>query len=231
MRSPPQSTPTRGRVSAVGLGVASVILAAVLVLGGCAGSEDRLNGTSPTALEPLSRTQAGGVVVGVVFESPRTLDEVRTIGSGLGGDLIALYGTDYACVRPITGGAPDWRPEPSRFAYVDAESIRERRIAAVDAGLSPPITGWLIAESYWLHWEDQWTKAQEPGVLFEAAAVYVLEATVDGLREDPRFRAVEVIPHRRTDSLDPSFPGELLLESEEFGEGLLSDPAPPDCGS
>lgn len=125
---------------------------------------------------------------------------------------------------------PDWLPEPSRFAYADAGSIRERRIAAVDAGLSPPITGRLIAESYWLHWEDQWVKAQDPGVLFEAAAVYVHEASVDGLREDPRFRAVEFIPHRRTDSLDPSFPGELLLESEEFGQGLLSDLAPPDCG-
>lgn len=179
--------------------------------------------------DPFSRSDPGGVVVGVVFDHPLTLNEALAFGPGLGGDPIAVFRTDYACVRPITWGGPDWVPEPSRFAYVEAERIRERRIAAVNAGLSPPISGWSIAESYWLHWEDQWRKAQKTGVLVEALAVYVPEDSVDGLADDERFRSVEIVPHRRTDSLDPDFLGELLLDSEDFPPGVLSQPDAPTC--
>jgi hypothetical protein len=178
---------------------------------------------------PQSRTEPGGVVVAVVPREPMPLEAALALGPELGGDVIAVFRTDYACVRPATGGLPEWSPEPSRFAYVEAGGIRERRLATVDSGLSPPITGWLIAESYWLHWEDQWEQAQRPGVTFDAVAVYVPEVVAGALAADPRFQEVVELPHRRTDSLDPSYAGELLLQSEELPPGILG-PAPiPDC--
>jgi hypothetical protein len=185
--------------------------------------------TTPTGA--LSRLAPGGEVVGLVPNVPLTLDEVRGLGGDLGGDVIAVFRTDYTCIRPLTFGAPEWEPEPSRFAYMDAGGIRERRMAAVDAGLSPPITGWHIAESYWLHWEDQWARAQDPGVEFEALAIYLPAGSATTLSDDPRFAAVTVLPSRRTDSLSPDFSGELLLETEEFTGGSLSSPPIPDCAS
>ena len=195
------------------------------------------NGDTPTAATsrpgpsagPIARDDPSGVVAGLVLKEPISLDEARSLGAELGGDLIALYRTDYACVQPITGGMLDWEPEPSRFTYVDASKIRERRVAAVEAGLSPPITGWLIAESYWEHWEDQRTRAKEPRVRFEAMAIYLPEDALAAAGTDTRFRAAEVIPHSRTDSLSPDYPGELLLESENFLPGILTEPPPIDC--
>jgi hypothetical protein len=184
-----------------------------------------------TLADAMSRLTPGGEVAGLVLKDVLTLDEVRELGADLGGDLIAVFRADYACVRPITFGAPEWEPEPSRFSYVDAEDIRARRVAAVDAGLSPPITGWAIAESYWLHWEDQWNRAQDSGVAFEAVAVYLPPGSVERLSDDPRFTAATLLPSRRTDTLSPSFAGELLLETEEFPPDLLSSPPTPDCGS
>ena len=87
-----------------------------------------------------------------------------------------------------------------------------------------------ISVSYWEHWEDQWEQAQKPGVLFEAMALYVREAWLGSLRSDERFRAVEIIEHRRTDSLSPDYPGELLLEWEGFPEGHLSTPSTTGAG-
>jgi hypothetical protein len=232
----------RGRTPAMPL--LGVVLVAVFAIGlsACSSTSttvasgpaapETLPDDSTTVVTPtLSRLTAGGEVVGLVMREPLSLERVREVGAGLGGDVIAVFRTDYACVRPITFGAPDWVAEPSRFAYVDAHGIRERRIAAVDRGLSPPITGWAIAESYWLHWEDQWSQAQETGTTFEAAAVYLPAGSSEDLSADPRFKAVVALPSRRTDSLSPDFPGELLLESEEFPPGLLSEPPIPDCGA
>ena len=147
--------------------------------------------------EPITREDPSGVVAGLVFNEPISLDEARSVATGLRGDAIALYRTDDALVRPttvVTDAAGGWQSEPSRFAYVDAGKIRERRVASINAGLSPPITGWSISESYWEHWKDQWARAQDPGVRFEALGLYVPKSAVEALRADPRFRGVEIVP-------------------------------------
>ena len=179
---------------------------------------------------PFSREDPSGVVAGLVLSEPVALDEARVLGSDLGGDLIALYRTDYVWVPDINTGAPMQELEPicSRFTYVDAARIRERRLTAEAAGLAPPTMGMHISASYWEHWEEQWRQAQEPGVLFEALALYVSQDALELLRSDTRLRAVEVIEHRRTDSLAADYPGELLLWSEGFPGGRLTEPALPE---
>jgi hypothetical protein len=119
--------------------------------------------------------------------------------------------------------------EPTRFAYVDAEGIRERRLAT-SGSLAPPITGIHISQSYWDRWEDQWAQAQGDGVLVEAVAVYLPQDLPAG-GPPAGFEAMVALSSRRTDTLDPAaYAGELLLESEDFPAGYLSDPEPPTCG-
>ena len=201
------------------LGALGLIAAAWLVgCGDYAGSGSSQPGPSARA---ITREDPSGVVAGLVFKQPVSLDEARSLGRELAGDLIAVYRTDYAAVQPITNGMPDWEPEPSRFAYVDAGQIQEGRLAAIEAGDAPPITGFHISASYWEHWEDQWRHAQEPGVRFEAVALYLRESSLAAARSDPRFRAVEIIPHRYL----PDY-REVVLESEGFPPGRLSEPPP-----
>jgi hypothetical protein len=212
------------------LGVPFVLaIVAVFLLAGCGDGATTATSQAGSSLGPITREAPSGVVAGLVLKQPVSLDEARLLAGELGGDLIALYRTDHVCVQPITMGMPEWRPEPSRFAYFEAEKIRERRLAATNAGLSPPITGMHISVSYWEHWEDQWTQAQASGVRFEAVGIYLSEEALAAARSDSRFRAVEAIPHRRTDSLSPDYPGELLLESEAFPPGILTEPKPIDC--
>lgn len=174
----------------------------------------------------------GCALYGLVLPGPLLLEEALTAASGLPGVPIAVYRRDPVCVLEVSmlpPGAPGSETlVASRFAYVDAEGIRQRRLAT-SGSVAPPITGMHISESYWNHWEDQWARAQEPGVLIEAVAVYLpAESVADGA--PPGFRAVVRIPWRRTDSTDPSYAGELLVESEGFPAGYLSEPAPLDCG-
>ncbi len=112
---------------------------------------------------------------------------------------------------------------------MDAEGIRQRRLAT-SGSVAPPITGMMISESYWNRWEDQWAQAQEEGVLVEAVAVYLPTALVaDGPPHG--FRAIVRVPWRRTDTLDPAvYAGELLVESEDFPAGYLTQPAALTCG-
>lgn|GEM_PF-1690609 len=173
----------------------------------------------------------GCAVYGLVLPAPAPTAEALEAVAGLPGVAIALWRADFACVLDISMGPPG-EPVPtypSRFAYVDAAGIRERRMAT-SGDLAPPITGLHISESYWNHWEDQWDKAQEAGVLVEAVAVYLpREVVADG--PPAGFRALVRVPWRRTDTLDPAvYPGELLLESEEFPAGYLSEAAPVACG-
>jgi hypothetical protein len=148
----------------------------------------------------------------------------------LPGVPVAVWRVDFTCTLQASMGAPGPVPtEPTRFAYVDAEGIRERRLAT-SGDLAPPITGIHISQSYWDRWEDQWAQAQQPGVLVEAVAVYLpAELVADG--PPPGFRALVRLPWRRTDTLDASvYAGELLLESEDFPAGYLSEPEPLACG-
>lgn len=201
---------------AVGL-VAVIAVVVSLVLGG-----------SPTC----TRTDTGScTLLGLVFSEPLPLDEALSTAEAFGGEAIAVYRTDAVCVPAISFQPVPVEPpelEASRFAYVDAWEIRDRRIEAIDAGLAPPITGLQTSVTYWNQWNDEWRQALKGGVLIAAVALYTNEqpATISAA---PTISTVAVVPWRRTDSLSPSYPGELLVESKAFPGGDLP-PAPPiDC--
>ena len=147
--------------------------------------------------------------------------------AGLPGVAVAVWRTDFACTLQASMGAPGPVPtEPTRFAYVDAEGIRERRLAT-SGSVAPPITGIHISQSYWDRWEDQWAQAQEAGVLVEAVAVYLPAGSGGRRAPRPASGPWSAVPWRRTDTLDPAvYAGELLLESEDFPAGYLSEPEP-----
>ncbi len=187
-------------------------------------------GTTPTTAAACGYYDVEGCALyGLVLAAPRPTAEALAAVAGLPGVAIAVWRADFTCTLQANMGAPGPVPtEPTRFAYVDAGGIRERRLAT-SGDLAPPITGIHISESFWNKWEDQWAQAQEGGVLVEAVAVYLpRELVADG--PPAGFRAVVRLPWRRTDTLDPSvYPGELLLETEDFPAGYLSEPEPLAC--
>lgn len=221
------------------------VLVVGLLWGACgdgAGSPTPSESTSTTAgptstvITPPSRCDyydvPGCALFGWVLAEPMPTDDALAVVAGLAGPAIAVWRSDLACVLEVTmlppGGPGSGTRVPSRFAYVDAAGIRERRLAT-SGSVAPPITGMFISESYWNHWEDQWDQAQQAGVLVEAVAVW-LPADPIPPRAPAGFRAIVPVPWRRTDSIDPSYAGELLLESEEFPAGYLGEPAPVVCG-
>ena len=119
--------------------------------------------------------------------------------------------------------------EPTRFAYVDAGGIRERRLAA-SGDLAPPITGIHISESFWNKWEDQWAQAQEAGVLLEAVAVYLpRELVADG--PPAGFRAVVRLPWRM---MKPSSRNRLERSDSDPAAGAAAGgtmAVPGSCGA
>jgi len=187
-------------------------------------------GTTPTTAAACGYYDVEGCALyGLVLAAPRPTAEALVAVADLPGVPIAVWRTDFTCTLQANMGAPGPVPtEPTRFAYVDAGGIRERRLAT-SGDLAPPITGIHISESFWNKWEDQWAQAQEAGVLVEAVAVYLpRELVADG--PPAGFRAVVRLPWRRTDTLDPSaYPGELLLDSEGFPAGYLTEPDPLAC--
>jgi hypothetical protein len=214
------------------------VAVAVLVSTGC-GDDGSVFGSVPdtagssTGWERCAREDVEGcTLIGVVFTEPMPLGEVLAAAESFGGEAIAVYRTDAVCVPDISFTAfPADPPEQvaSRFAYVDAEGIRERRLEANNAGLSPPITGRHISESYWNQWEEEWRLAQQEGVMIAAVALYTAADSAATIARDAGVATVVTVPSRRTDSLDPSYSGELLVESKDFPPGHL-DPAPSiDC--
>ncbi|NIR35424.1 MAG: hypothetical protein GWN79_03605 [Actinobacteria bacterium] len=164
-------------------------------------------------------------MLGLRLDPPLPLDDALAVAADVGGTAIAVYRTDAVCVPAVQFSAAA-EPErvASRFAYVDAEDIAERRLDAVDGGLAPPISGFHISQSYWDAWEAEWRAAQRTGVLIEGVAVWIGD---DATVADPRVAETVLLTWRRTDSLDPSYPGELLMDSEAFPG--LSRPADPGC--
>ena len=173
---------------------------------------------------------AGCALYGLVLPAPLPTADALDAVAGLPGVAVAVWRADFACTLQASMGAPGPVPtEPTRFAYVDAEGIRERRLAT-SGSLAPPITGIHISQSYWDRWEDQWAQAQGDGVLVEAVAVYLPQDLAAG-GPPAGFEAMVALPWRRTDTLDPAaYAGELLLESEDFPAGYLGDPEPLTCG-
>ena len=171
----------------------------------------------------------GCALYGLVLPAPAPTATALVAVADLPGVPIAVWRTDFTCTLQANMGAPGSVPtEPTRFAYVDAGGIRERRLAT-SGDVAPPITGIHISESFWNRWEDQWAQAQEAGVLLEAVAVYLpRELVADG--PPAGFRAMVRLPWRRTDTLDAAvYPGELLLETEAFPAGYLTEPEPLTC--
>jgi hypothetical protein len=221
---------------------AALLLATVLLLAACgddaSSTATSAPGATDTTAEATSTTLTacgyydldGCALYGLVLASPLPTAAALDAVAGLPGVPIALWRTDYTCTLQANMGAPGPVPtEPTRFAYVDAGGIRERRLAT-SGDVAPPITGIHISESFWNRWEDQWAQAQEPGVLVEAVAVY-LPTDFGAVGLPSGIRAVVLIPWRRTDTLDPAvYTGELLLESEDFPAGYLSEPEPLTCG-
>jgi hypothetical protein len=173
---------------------------------------------------------AGCVVLGLVLSEPAVLEEALAAARSFGGTPISVYRTDAVCVDKIEALPPGAPKEQvaSRFAYVNAVEIRQRRMAASNAGLSPPITGMFIAESYWVRWEQEWSLAGEPGVLIEAVGLFTTTPAAE-IAADPGIRAVEVIDFRWSDSVDPDYPGELFLEYYGFPGDHLSEITDPEC--
>lgn len=216
---------------------ALLILAFALLAAGCgddatAPSTSDPGTTGTTAPTPVAcgyYDVEGCALYGLVLPAPQPTAQALAAVAGLPGVPIAVWRADFTCTLQANMGAPGPVPtEPTRFAYVDAGGIRERRLAT-SGDLAPPITGIHISESYWNRWEDQWAQAQEAGVLVEAVAVSLpRELVADG--PPAGFRAMVRLPWRRTDTLNPdAYAGELLLESEDFPAGYLSDPEPPLC--
>ena len=208
-------------------------LAAVLLLAACGEAPSTTGADGPTTTTPAGCAYydiAGCALYGLVLAQPLPTADALAAVAGLPGVAVAVWRADLVCVLDTTmqpPGEPATR-SPSRFAYVDAGGLRERRLATSGV-VAPPITGLHISESYWNRWEDQWARAQENGVLVEALALYLPSATVAAGPPDG-FRAVLPLPWRRTDTLDPAaYPGELLVESEGFPNGYLSEPAPLTC--
>lgn len=218
---------------------AAVLLPAVMLLAACGNgaSSATTASTIVTTVTGATTTASlgcdyydveGCALYGLVLPAPLATAEALAAVTGLPGVPIAVWRTDFVCVREAGMGAPGPVPTvPSRFAYVDAEGIRERRLAT-SGNVAPPITGIHISQSFWDRWEDQWAQAQQEGVLVEAVAVYLRrEFLADG--PPAGFRAIVRIPWRRTDTIDPSYTGELLLQSEGFPAGYLSEPATVTC--
>lgn len=219
-------------------GLAIVIL--FLALPGCGDDETVLvdtatgptesAGTIPdgTATVCTRETVEGCTMAGLRFDPPLPLSEALAVASDLGGTPIAVYRTDRVCVPDIQFSPVD---EPgkvaSRFAYVDADAIARRRMAAVDGGLAPPITGIHISQSYWAQWNSEWSSAQRTGVQIEGVAVWMADEAVSGVTSDPRVVEAVTLAWRWTDSVDPGYPGELLMDGRAFPG--LSMPASPDC--
>lgn len=206
----------------------TILAAAALLAAMAAGCGDpALQSTAPpTEATGCPRDAVEGcTMLGLRLEPPLALEEALAVAGEVGGTAIAVYRTDAVCVPAVQFSAVA-EPEKvaSRFAYVDAEDIAERRLDAVDGGLAPPISGFHISQSYWDAWEAEWRAAQRAGVLIEGVAVWIGD---DAAVADPRV--VETVPlaWRRTDSVDPSYAGELLMDSEAFPG--LSRPADPGC--
>lgn len=122
-----------------------------------------------------------------------------------------------------TANVCGWSP----FAYVDAEQIRVRRTTAVAA---PEISGFIVAEAFWNHFEVEWEAAETPGVGFWATVVYLPEVEVDALSARPNVADVVTVPsYRSGPNPDPTYPGELYLDDHEIPGDVFDVPPPREC--
>jgi hypothetical protein len=231
----------RGDVTAVRTGNHHSVIAAGLAAGflaitlsGCGG--DNGAGGSIAIVDSSAPTTSGSgscgyydvdgcSVFGLVMVDPLPTAEASAAVADLGGVPIAVWRTDYVCIFHYSMPVGPTYGVPSRFAYVDADNMRERILAA-EGSVAPPITGLDSWNRQFDAYLQEWSKAQEPGVLIEAIAVYLPVSMQASLTRDPRFRTVVLLSSSRTESTDPSYTGELMVDDSP----PLSEPPEPDCG-
>ena len=207
--------------------VALVVVSMILVAacGDDSGSSSAEGSGSPSATLCDYYDLEGCTVFGLVLADPVPTADALAVAADLRGVPLAVWRTDLACVSAASTGPPgvSYGPEtePSRFAYVDAQKIRDRHLAA-SGSVAPPITGLSIFESYWRHYADQWNQAQRSGVLIEAIAVYLPDSSAETLAGDPRFTATSELESERSESTSLTYHGELTVYG--FPDGYLSTP-------
>jgi hypothetical protein len=154
--------------------------------------------------------------LGLVFETSRPLSE--TLDALRDWLVVAVVRAEPACV--VVSNWPDNEDglhEESRFAYVEAHRIRERRLNAPG---SPPITGHHIASGYWDHFEAEWRAAVADDAEIAVAIVYAPTGTTAANSGVSGLADVVPIPSYRTDTTDDGFPGELYIEGHELPSEL-----------
>ena len=122
----------------------------------------------PSALPPVACTVDSCHVIAVRLDSPATLDAVRSMATATNADVVALWRSDPVCVADVgspPGAPPPGRLEPSQFAYVNADVLRD----AQDQG--PPATDGGWSQAVRDRFVSEWTAALEPGVTFTGAAL------------------------------------------------------------
>ncbi len=150
--------------------------------------------------------------LGFVFAAPGPLSETLEVLDGW--LVVAVARAEPACVVvPNWPDNEDGIHEESRFAYVDAHLIRERRLNAPG---SPPITGHHIASGYWGHFEEEWRVALEDDALITMAIVYAPNGTTAANAGVVGLEDVVPISSYRADSTDERFPGELYVDGHEI---------------
>jgi hypothetical protein len=154
-----------------------VVVTVSVLLTGCAVSERPGDASTSVATTmsvrpPVTCASDGCDVALVRFDHPLDLGDVISVGESVGAAAVALWRTDAVCVPAVQArpSPPTQDTEPSQFAYVDADIIRDVQNAG------PPATtgGW--AEALRDRFVIEWTAARAPGVLFEGAA-FLLPAT------------------------------------------------------
>jgi hypothetical protein len=168
-------------------------------------------------------------VYGVVLAEPLTLTDALDLAHDLDTEPVAVFRADAVCVPAIafTPGE-DAGEVASRFAFVEGDSLADRRRTAILDGMAPQPEGLHITESYWAQWTAEWRATEADGVEIVAIAVYGDAAADSALAAADAIDAVVELPWGRSDSNDPSYPGELLIDPF-FASGYL-DPVPAvDC--
>lgn len=188
---------------------------------------------APSADEPIppcaEDERAECTVYGVVLAEPLALTDALDLAHDLDTEPVAVFRADAVCVPAIAFTPGEDAGEiASRFAFVEGDSLADRRRTAILDGMAPQPEGLHITESYWAQWTAEWRAAQPDGVEIVAVAVYGDVAADSTLTAADAIDALVELPWGRSDSTDPSYPGEVLIDPF-FASGYLDAVPAIDC--
>jgi hypothetical protein len=202
----------------------AVVVAALLAVGACAddGDGDEADAAAPEPCAVFDGAPVEGCeVVGIALPAPLSLEELEALAADAGGEPVAVWRVDAACVDDVAGDGPSFPVEPggqraSAFAYWHADEAVARQ------GEGPPATdgGWSLALRE--RFLQEWEAAGAPGVRFTGGALLLPRSAslVDG---DGAFPVASY----RTDEV-----GVLYLEGHEHALAPhLPAPDPGACQS